>query len=772
MRCFLCGWITGILIVALCPALYPLPLLSCLALIWAQILHHWCGKHPNLRTWLLFTGALILGLTHAGESARQRLTQRLDPALDHQLLMLSGTIISLVEGEPHRVHFRFAPDSPIPGLPTPLSLNFTQPGPAPLILHPGQRWYWACRLRQPHTQRNPGGFDGETWAWSENIRAMGQIGATPSPRYRGYSPFSLKSGGLLLLIEEWRDKLRQHLIQQLGPQRWSAVLLALTLGDQSLISDPDWQLFWATGVGHLVSISGLHITMLAGLIGRITRCIHPSIRWRWATGLGGATAYSLIAGFSLPTQRTLTMIAVATAGRFLQRPLPVSTLLLLAASATLLGDPMAPLSNSFWLSFSAVAWLVYAESARTGKSPFWHELTHTQWAATWSTLPLSIWLFGQVSWVAPLANAFAIPLVSLGVVPLALAGMLPGLTFCLFWAESLFEITGQLLQWLIHQGGAPLPFPSPSLPLFLSASLGTAFLLAPRGLPGRWAGSLGILGLFLSPSDRPAHGDLRLDILDVGQGLAVVVTTATHTLIVDTGPGGRWAQDTGSRVLIPYLRSQGIDHLDGLLLSHGDLDHSGGTRSLLQSYPVPWAISSLPPNHALWRSISHRLACHANMSWQWDDIRFDILYPNTEAISQAKHSSNDQSCVLRISHHHQHILLPGDIEEPAERELLDTHPHQLRATVLIVPHHGSRTSSTPEFLAAVQPRWSLFSVGYHNRFHHPNTLIWQRYGALPSQRWRTDECGALTVTLQHDHFQISALRNQWPHYWEPPCPEP
>lgn len=770
MRFFLGGWIMGILLVALAPTLYPLPVPSILALFWALALRGQVRWHYPPR-WLLLTGALILGLTHAGEMARQRLTHQLSPDLDHHTLMLSGTIISLVEGNSRQARFRFAPEPAPPGLPTPLSLNLTQTGTTPRALHPGQRWHWSCRLKRPHSLRNPGGFDTETWAWSEGILAFGQVNLQPAPVFLGIQSLRrISDGGLL--IEEWRDQLRQHLLQQLGQQRWSAVLIALTLGDQSGIDDADWQLFWATGIGHLVSISGLHITMLAGLVGRITRWIHPSVRLRWATGLLGATAYSLLAGFSLPTQRTLAMIAVASGSHWLQRPLPLSTQLLMAAAVTLLGDPMAPLSGSFWLSFGAVAWLVYAGAERTGQAAWWHELTHAQWAATWATLPLSVWLFNQISWISPLANAFAIPLVSLGVVPLALAGLLPGLGFCLFGAEFLLDWTCRALQWMVQRGGHALILPSPPLSTMLASVLGTAFLLAPRGFPGRWAGALSLSSLFLAPLPRPALGDLRLAVLDVGQGLAMVVITAHHTLVVDTGPGGRWARDTGRFVLIPYLHSQGIDRLDGLVISHGDLDHSGGAVSLLSAYPVPWLLSSLPPRHPLFQSVAQHLTCRAGMTWQWDGILFEILYPNPETWRQPSRHPNDRACVLRISHHQQHFLLPADIEERAERELLDTHPDKLNADILVAPHHGSKTSSTSAFLQAVQPHWSLFSVGDHNRFHHPAPLIWQRYGALPSRRWRTDQCGALTVTLKQDHYRVSAERQQWRHYWEIPCPEP
>ncbi|NDU86206.1 MAG: DNA internalization-related competence protein ComEC/Rec2 [Ferrovum sp.] len=771
MRPALLGWIFGILCLQTLPRLYPLWLLPALALLCIPFIH-WGRHHPPLRPPIVFLLCCLAGFNDAGERSRIRLQHQLSPSWDHRTLQMSGTITSLVETRPTSQRFSFCPD-PNPDLPA--TLDLTRFNHAPDLqspnFSPGQRWRFDVQLKRPHSLINPGGFDGETWAWSEGILAQGSINSKFSAQFLGWDHPSDEEG-LRILLEQFRSQLRTRMQHILGDRRWSAVLIALVIGDQSAISQEDWKLFWSTGVGHLVSISGLHITLLAGLVAKTTGLVWPSRRLRWLSGWLGATAYSLIAGFSLPTQRTLYGITVVTATGLLQRPLPPFTGLLLACALVLAKDPWAPLAAGFWLSFGAVAWLMYAGAYRTGHFPWWAEGWNTQWAATWSLLPLLVWLFGQVSWISPLANAIAVPVVSLAVVPLALLGLVPGLSVCLIWSHDLFALTAAILHFLVDHSPPQWILPTPTLPVLLGATLGVGFLLAPRGLPGRWGGIIGLLGLAASPLPRPPFGSVWINILDVGQGLSMVIRTQHHTLVVDTGPRYSPEHDAGERVLVPALHSFGITHLDGLVLSHQDLDHTGGTASLLQGYAIPWVLSPLASEHPLIHPIPRHLTCYAGQFWNWDGVHFEVLHPLLKNVHDSSIKTNDRACVLRLGTETIHFLLPADIEAPSERELVARAPDSLHADLLVAPHHGSKTSSTAEFLAAVSPQWSIFSVGDHNHFHHPHPLVWERYGALPSIRLRTDRCGAIAVQGESTRLTLRSQRAEFPHYWEVPCADP
>ena len=451
------------------------------------------------------------------------------------------------------------------------------------------------------------------------------------------------------------------------------------------------------------------------------------------------------------------MIGVVTLARFRDVPPAASPVLLLALAAAAAVDPWAPLAVGFWLSFGAVAALMYAGAHSVGRVGKLRAAIHTQWSATWALVPLLLLLFGQVSLLSPLANAFAIPIVSLGVVPLALLGVMPGLGWSLVAAHQLFAACAfalqHMAQWPVTVWTAPTPTPV----AFLAGLLGLLFLLAPRGLPGRWVGSFPLLALLLMPAARPESGGVWMDVLDVGQGLAVVVRTRTHALVYDTGPRYSADNDGGSRVLLPALRALGVTRLDGLIVSHRDTDHSGGALSLQQGISIGWLLSSLEPTHPLVARMPRAMPCYAGQSWTWDEAR----------------KTNDRGCVLRVSAEGRRLLVPADIEALSEMELLERSPEALAAEVLIAPHHGSKTSSTPGFLDAVAPQWAIFTVGYRNHFGHPKPEVVARYQAREIRLLRTDESGAIALAVEKNTLTVTRARARFPHYWEealPPLP--
>ena len=394
--------------------------------------------------------------------------------------------------------------------------------------------------------------------------------------------------------------------------------------------------------------------------------------------------------------------------------------------------------------------------------------SYTQWAVSLGLLPLTMLLFAQYSLISPLANALAIPVVTLLVVPLALLGsVMPTAMagYLLTAAHGIFSGLFQWLEWLAKMPIAVWEAPQPGWWLFLIALAGVMLMLAPRGWPLRWTGMLGWLPLLLNTPAHPPAGVFWATAFDVGQGMSLLIETAQHRLLYDTGPPYGPKADAGNRVILPYLHARGIGGLDALIVSHADSDHAGGALSLLQALPIGLVYSSLPAGHRIIQAALQHLRCIGGQRWVWDGVLFEMLYPDSAGYADPNRSANASSCVLRISADGGSLLLPGDIGKPQERELIAAiGAERLRSTVLLVPHHGSKTSSSVALLFAVDPALAIFQVGYRNRFHHPQVGIYQRYHELNIHRLRTDETGAITLQFGAT-LQYQAYRQQRPRYW-------
>ncbi|HEU5284285.1 MAG TPA: DNA internalization-related competence protein ComEC/Rec2, partial [Burkholderiales bacterium] len=444
--------------------------------------------------------------------------------------------------------------------------------------------------------------------------------------------------------------------------------------------------------------------------------------------------------------------------------LPVDTVLALAAVLVLALDPWAILAPGFWLSFGAVALIMYVSLGRLSRPGWLTNWARVQWAVTLGLTPIVIALFQQVSLVSPLANAIAIPVVSLGVVPLTLVGLTLPVDAVLALAAELMALCNLLLQQLsalpeaVWQQHAP---PWWSLPV---AAGGVVWMLAPRGFPARWVGAAALLPLVLVPRERPAAGEAWVDVLDVGQGLAAVVRTTNHVLLYDAGPAFSRDADSGSRIVVPHLRASGVARLDGLIVTHDDIDHTGGVASVLEALPAAWVASSLPGHDPRLAGARERLQCRAGQRWAWDGVVFEMLHPRTEDYNRARSNDNDRSCVLRVAAAGGSILLTADIERGAEHMLTERAGDALRSDVLVVPHHGSNTSSTDAFLESVRPSMALIPVGYRNRFGHPAEEVLARYARLGIESYRTDADGALLLRLAATR-RLSAWRRVQPRYW-------
>jgi competence protein ComEC len=730
-----------------------------------------------IRTLLLAVFALGLGFYHAAWQAGQRLAVTLPDQWQGRDIEVIGVVAELPRKFEQGLHFSFDVEkvlTPQASVPKHIYLStYYGRESAPPVLRAGERWQLTLRLKQPHGSSNPHGFDFELWALENNIRAVGYVNNKgPNARLAGLAD------GFNYRIQHWRENVRDKFEATLSAAPYAGVLSALAIGDQSSIPQAQWQVFTRTGVNHLMSISGLHITMLAGLgfalaywlwrrSVRLTLLL-PARKAAALVALLVALAYALLSGFEVPAQRTVYMVASVAIALWLNRNFSLGQILSIALLGVLIPDPWSILSPGFWLSFGAVALILYVTAYRLKPSHWLVEYGKVQWAMTIGLIPMLLGLFQQVSLVSPIANAFAIPLVSLVVVPLTLLGAVlpPYFSGAPLWlAHTVMAWTMALLEWLNSLPEAVWTQHAPPAWSIAAGMLGVLVILLPRGFPSRWLGFVLMLPMFLNAPPVPAEGSLRLIIFDVGQGLAVAAQTRHHSLLYDAGPDFSGGADSGNRILIPSLRALGISKLDGLILTHDDTDHTGGAASVMQAMPIGWLSSSLPDGHPLLQASVDKRRCTDGQSWQWDGVQFEVLHPDADSYAKMKINDNDRGCVLRISTGNQHILLAADIEEASEMELLKEHRDKLPAALLVVPHHGSKTSSTDEFVATVKPGYAVFTVGYRNRFGHPKQKIVQRYADSGAVLLRSDEDGAILVEMNAKGLQVERYRKTHRHYW-------
>lgn len=648
------------------------------------------------------------------------------------------------------------------------------------VFNVGERWRMTVSLKKMHSTINPHGFDFEAWAMSERIDATGTIkNKLPMEKLAHFvwQP--------TYVIEKARAHIQQYMSQTLAKHAHSGLLQALVMGGQNQITPNDWQVMLDTGTTHLMSISGLHISMLSGLMFGLTHFLWrrvPSLALllparKAATCVGVVTAclYALIAGFSVPTQRTLYMLLVFAVALWSGRQFLVSQVLAIALVIVVLIDPWAVISAGFWLSFGAVACLAFIFVGRIGRQGWGSAFITSQWAITLGLLPVLLVLFNQVSLISPLANALMIPLVSFVVTPLALIGGFLQLDFLLYLSHFLIEVGMHCLQWLSMHTIAVWQQQAPPSWTLIPAMLGAVWLLLPQGFPLKWFGFVGFLPMFVVMPPRPEIGAMKVTVLDVSQGLSVVVQTHSHTLLYDTGNTYSAQNDAGKSVIVPYLRAEGVRQLDGVMLSHDDTDHVGGLTSILASIPAKWIVASFDASP----SISHiniqptLSRCIAGQDWIWDGVRFEVLYPQifvaTELESgQKTFSSNNTSCVMKVTSQYGSILLTGDIEKQAELRLLNDAQirPKLTSDVMVVPHHGSKTSSRLSFIQAVSPSAAIFTMGYLNRYHHPKTEVVERYLQENIAVYRSDYHGGITLHFDQDaHIGVSSTRLAKRRYW-------
>jgi competence protein ComEC len=779
------------------------------------------GGWRYLRGGLLLAFAIAFGGFYAAFLAAQRLDDALPAEAQGRDLELIGVVADLPRPHPQGLRFRFDVEQVLtPGLHVPARLqlaSYESGKDTPLALHAGERWQLTVRLKSPHGSANPYGFDYEGWLLERKLRATGYV-QRKGTNVRRHE----QATGWGYQIERWRERIRQR-FQRLSEDATSShpatnapttppylgVLAALAIGDQDSIPAAQWQVFTRTGVNHLMSISGLHITLLGGLAFAMTYGLWRRSHWltlhypaRKAAALAGllvALAYALLSGFAVPAQRTVYMLATVAAALLVSRQVAPSQLLAAALLIVLLADPWAVLAPGFWLSFGAVGLILYISANRlhqpetggalTPLRRLLREYARVQWAMLIGLIPALLALFQQVSLVSPLANAFAIPLVSLVVVPLTLLGVALPFDGPLWLAHGVMSGTGAALAWLAALPAAVWTQHAPPAWTLAIGFAGVLWTLLPRGFPARWLGLLMLLPLFLVRPEPPPPGTMKVIVFDVGQGTAVAVQTHRHTLLYDTGPDYSGEADSGNRILVPVLRALGIRQLDTLVLSHDDIDHTGGAASVRQALPIGRVASSLPEGHALLptsvrpelieapRTVqvstgstqtahqSENTRCADGQRWNWDGVEFQFLHPAADAPPGKRTHDNDMSCVLRIRTGIHSVLLTGDIEQRSEVRLLQTHHADLPTTLLVVPHHGSKTSSHAAWVEATHPVYAVFTSGHRNRFGHPREDVVERYRAVGSELLRSDRDGAVIATLDGQQIKVERWRREQARYW-------
>lgn len=707
----------------------------------------------------------------------------LPSALDGEEFLLEGQVTGLVTPfssygrDAVKFDFKLAPEQAVQGR---LRLSWYAVEQLPRA---GETWRFKLRLRRPQGFANPKGFDYAAWLMRQNIAATGYV--------RSEAQYLAPAQG------EWLARLRGHvraqLIERLADSPQLGVVAALTIGDRSLMSSAQWSVLRRSGTAHLLAISGLHVGLVVALVFFFVKQLWrssyrlssriPAQQAAWLTALLFGLLYAGLAGLALPTQRAGLMLACAVLFLLLRRKLLASDVLLMVFACLVLAQPWALLEAGFWLSFTAVAGIAYLLSGRfslrsalpKSASDSKHDQPkHDQLSkpvATidvlrqrlhgWFVIQFGLWLllapllalfFNRISLIAPLANLLLVPLFSVSLIPLLLFGLLaalvwPTLAAAIFQlADYLLNLLWPLLEYLAGFPWAQWVVPEQHWLVYLLAVFAAIYLLAPRGLPFKIIAVLGY-SLLLLPQAKPlAEGEFAMTALDVGQGLAVVLRTREHVLVFDAGASFSSGRDTGELVVAPYLYQLGYQNIDKLMISHSDNDHAGGAASLLRDFTVAqgmgWPASDAVP----WR------ACQAGQSWRWNGVQFRLLHPQ----QMTAHDENDESCVLEVQAQHYRVLIGADIEAGSERQLLQQ--QRLRPVdVLIAPHHGSRSSSSKDFVDTVQAKAVIFPAGRANRWGFPKPDIVARYAERGSRIYITGRDGAISLKPESGGYALETV---------------
>lgn len=694
--------------------------------------------------YLILPFAFAAGFTWTAWYAHANLSWTLKKELEGKPFIITGSITSLPHAGRFGTQFEFHVDK--------FNSNIRLTWMNAPVLNVGDQWRLLVKLKRIHAVQSPGTYDYEAFALQRGIRASGSVRASQTNKRLSQSIFSPRQ----ILLEK---------IQLYGPHtQTSPWLAALIIGERNGISPEDWQVLRNTGTNHLMAIGGLHIGILAGFAYAIT-----SFFWRRIANLAlkmpaqhaGASAaflmtviYSSLSGFSLPSQRASIMLSVFFIALQAKRKINPWNAWFLAIFCVLMMNPLSVLSESFWLSFGTIGLILYGMGHRLAPTGFWWKHARVQWVIGFGLIPLTLVLFQECSLLSFIANSMAIPWLAMTILPLCFLSavflfIFPTLAgLCLQLADKSLAGLWMVLSSLSHFQLAAIHIYIPGYFSLMLMMMGFLFFLLPAGLPGRYLGIIWILPVFLYHPQKPPQGDYWVSLLDVGQGLSVVIQTASHTLVYDAGPRFLGGADMGESVVLPYLRKLNTRKIDAMVISHGDNDHIGGMVAILHEFPDTPVITSVPEKIPS----PHAQFCNAGESFQWDHVSFTFLSPFHHEMK----SRNDGSCVLMIDNGHHKVLLAGDIEKAAEKELLLRSPEKLPASMIVAPHHGSKTSGIKSFIAAVHPQIVLYATGYRNRYHFPHKSVVAAYENIHAAAYNTVDTGTILFKFLHDDMTIPA----------------